>query len=113
MRDATIGVTLRDFLIFQTKLVLDGAKDVAVFNLSIGALVLDVVSGRGRRPRWFYGILRLSERIDLWLNLHGAAAGAEATGDGLFGSGAAGSPTFLGRLEKALRGGDEPRGGAP
>lgn len=110
MKDATIGVTLRDFLIFQAKLVLDGLKDVAVFNLSVLALLLDLVSGRGRRPRWFYAVLRLSERFDLWLNLHGPAEDAEATGDGLFGASAAGSPTLLGHLEQIVRGGDTPRG---
>jgi len=109
MREATRSVTLRDFLIFQTKLLLDGVKDVAVFNLSVLAFVVDLVSGRGRRPRYFYAVLRLSERFDLWLNLHGPAEAADDDADGLFGVSEAGSPTLLGFLEKVIRGGDEPR----
>ena len=51
MTRATRPVTFRDFLIFQLKLVLDGVKDVAVFNVSIAAMGLDILSGAGRRPR--------------------------------------------------------------
>jgi len=109
MREATTNVTIRDFLIFQIKLLLDGAKDVAVFQLSILAILLDLITGRGRKPRLFYGVLRLSERFDLWLNLHGAAEGLDDTDDGLFGASPAGSPTLLGQLEAWVRGGDEPK----
>jgi hypothetical protein len=109
MIQATREVTLRDFFIFQLKLVLDGAKDLVTFWLSIGAMTLDFLAGRGRRPRLFYSVLRASERFDLWLNLNGAlermAAGEDH--DGLFGASAAGSDTLLGRLEQMLRGGDE------
>jgi hypothetical protein len=108
MREATTNVTIRDFLIFQTKLLIDGAKDVALFNLSIGAFLVDLVTGRGRKPRYFYRVLRMSERFDLWLNLHGAAEGAQDTDDGLFGASLSGSPTLLGQLEAWFRGGDAP-----
>jgi len=69
---------------------------------------LDLFFG-GRRRRLFYKVIRLGERIDLWLNLHGALSKAEETGDGLFGGSRAGSKTMLGQLEQAVRGGDEPR----
>ena len=111
MREATAKVTIRDFLIFQLKLLMDGAKDVVLFHLSILAILLDLITGRGRKPRSFYAVLRLSERFDLWLNLHGPAEGAQDTDDGLFGASAAGSATLLGQLEAWFRGGDEPRGG--
>ena len=101
-------VVVRDFAIFQVKLVLDGFKDGLLMGLSIGALVLDLFRG-GRRKRLFYRVMDLGERIDLWLNLHGAAARAEETEDGLFGASKAGSPSMLGRLEQTVRGGDEPR----
>lgn len=111
MTSATRSVTFRDFVIFQVKLVLDGLKDVAVFNLSIGAMVLDLIAGRGKRPRLFYSVLRLSEKVDLRLNLHGTVermdAGEDA--DGLFGASEAGSDTLLGKIEQLVRGGDEPR----
>ncbi len=108
---ATSGVTLRDFAIFQLKLFLDGVKDLAVFNLSIVAMVLDVIAGRGRRPRLFYSVVRLSERWDLWLNLHGVMDQLDEgeTDDGLFGASEAGSDSLIGQIEQLVRGGDTPR----
>lgn len=105
----TLRVTTRDFLIFQAKLLLDGAKDFVLLNLSIVAYLLDVASGRSRRRRLFYRVMEWGERVDLWLNLHGAADDATRTGDGLFGASRAGSPTLLGSVEQWMRGGDEPR----
>jgi hypothetical protein len=105
---ASRGVLIRDFLIFQLKLVLDGFKDVFLFQASIVAVVFDLLFG-GRRRRLFYQVMRLGERIDLWLNLHGAISRMHATDDGLFGASRAGSQTMLGKLEQAVRGGDDPR----
>lgn len=111
MTTASRGVTFRDFAIFQLKLLLDGFKDVLVFNLSIGAMVIDLLRGRGKRPRLFYSVLRSSERFDAWLNLHGVVQRMDEEGgeDGLFGASAAGSDSLVGRLEQWARGGDEPR----
>jgi hypothetical protein len=109
MSKATRLVTTRDFLIFQLKLVLDGAKDVVVFWLALGAYVIDLIRGRGKKRRVFYTVLRLSERFDLWLNLHGIAQRLENTEDGLFGASKAGSDTLVGQVEQMVRGGDTPR----
>jgi hypothetical protein len=112
MVQATREVTIRDFFIFQLKLVLDGAKDLVTFWLSIGAVALDFLAGRGRRPRLFYSVLRASERFDLWLNLNGTLEKLEADAveeDGLFGASRAGSDTLIGELEQIVRGGDERR----
>ncbi|MDH5589565.1 MAG: hypothetical protein OEZ65_00165 [Gemmatimonadota bacterium] len=109
MTVATRGVTFRDFTIFQFKLVLDGLKDVLVFNLSIVAVVVDFFMGRGKRPRFFYSVLRMSERLDLWLNLHSVVEGLDHTEDGLFGASKAGTATMLGQIEQIVRGGDDPR----
>jgi hypothetical protein len=105
------GVTLRDFAIFQLKLALDGFKDMFVFGLSIGAIVLDFIAGRGRRPRLFYSVVRISERFDAWLNLHGVARKLEEEGssDGFFGVSEAGSDTLIGQIEQLVRGGDTPK----
>jgi hypothetical protein len=113
MIEAPRRVTFRDFLIFQLKLLLDGMKDVVLFQLSIIAMVLDLFRGGGPKPRYFYGVLRMSERFDLWLNLNGAMDRLEADdveGDGLFGASDAGADTLLGTVEEWVRGGDEPRG---
>lgn len=108
---ATRGVTVRDYVIFQIKLWLDGFKDVTVIVLSTGALVLDLIAGRGRRPRLFYTVVRASERFDRWLNLHAAMERLEAGegDDGLFGASTAGEDTLLGQIEQLARGGDTPR----
>ena len=112
MVQATRTVTIRDFFIFQLKLLLDGAKSFLVFWCSIVAVLIDFVAGRGRRPRLFYTVLRASERFDLWLNLNGAVVGLDEnpdSDDGLFGASRAGSHTLLGELEQMVRGGDERR----
>lgn len=64
------GVTLRDFLVFQSKLVLDGVKDLILLNLSVIAIFIDAVSGRAKHPRLFYGVVRFSRRFEGWLKLH-------------------------------------------
>jgi len=105
-------VALRDFMIFQLKLALDGFKDMVVFGLSIGAIVLDFIAGQGRRPRLFYSVVRASERWDMWLNLHAAAKRLEEedSDDGFFGVSEAGSDTLIGQIEELVRGGDKPKG---
>jgi len=105
---ASRAVLLRDFLIFWAKLWLDGFKDLILIQLSIVAVVVDLFFG-GTRKRLFYRVMRFGERIDLWLNLHGALSKGDGTGDGLFGASRAGAETMLGQLEQAVRGGDEPR----
>jgi len=104
-------VTLRDFLIFQAKLALDGFKDMFVFGLSIGAVILDFLAGRGRRPRLFYSVVQLSARFDAWLNLNGAIERRSESGseDGLFGASEAGADQLIGEIERLVKGGDEPK----
>lgn len=113
MTVASRGVTLRDFAIFQLKLLLDGAKDFVAIWLSVGAIVLDFVSGRGKRPRLFYSVVRASERFDRWINLHSVIETMDEseTDDGLFGASRAGDDTLVGQIEALFRGGDEPRRG--
>jgi hypothetical protein len=104
-------VVVRDFVIFQVKLALDGFKDMVVFGLSIGAIALDFIAGRGKRPRLFYSVVRVSERWDMWLNLHAAARkleeGEGEGEDGFFGVSEAGSDTLIGQIEQLVRGGDQ------
>ena len=106
------NVTLRDFVIFQLKLALDGLKDLVVFNVSIVAIVVDFIAGRGRRPRLFYSVVRASERFDKWLNLHGVMERLDEgdTDDGFFGASEAGADSLIGQIEKLVRGVEEPLG---
>lgn len=101
--EMTRGVLVRDLILFQIKLGLDSLKDIALLQASLVAAVLDVVFMPLTRGRLFYGVLRFSERVDLWLNLYGAAEGAHRDRDGLFGTSRAGDPTYLGKLEQLVR----------
>ena len=109
--DPMTRVSVRDFAIFQLKLLIDGLKDGAVFTMSFVAFGMDLVFRRHGRRRWFYKMMRVSEKFDLWLNLYGATEGAESDADGLFGQSEAGSDTMLGQIEQMVRGGDEPPAG--
>lgn len=104
-------VLIRDFLIFWLKLWLDSFKDFVLIQISVVAVIIDLILGG--KKRLFYSVMKMGERFDLWLNLHGALADGEASGDGLFGGSKAGSKTLLGQLEQLVRGGDEPRGKNP
>ncbi len=106
--DPMTKVSVRDFAIFQLKLLIDGLKDGAVFTVSFVAFAVDLVFRRHGRRRFFYKVMRISEKLDLWLNLHGAAEGAESDSDGLFGQSKAGSDSLLGQIEQVVRGGDGP-----
>jgi hypothetical protein len=111
MTMASRGVTVRDFLIFQLKLFLDGIKDFAAMWLSLFAIIVDFIAGRGKRPRLFYSVVRASERWDRWINLHSVIEEMDEsdTDDGLFGASRAGDDTFVGKIEQLVRGGDDPR----
>lgn len=104
----TRWIILRDLLIFQVKLVLDGAKDIVLSPLSLAAAGLDVLFPGERPGRRFYAVMRMGEKYDRWLSLFAAADKANAFEDGLFGAGRAGSPSMLGRLEEIILGREEP-----
>lgn len=97
-------VLLRDLVIFQVKLFLDGMKDLVLMPLTIGAAGIDIVFP-GRRPgHRFYLVMALGERFDRWLNLFSASDRADASKDGLLGRGRAGRNTMLGGIEELLFG---------
>lgn len=101
-------VVLRDLVIFQIKLLLDGLKDVVVSQIAIGAAALDLLFPTGKRGHRFYSVIRSAERFDSWLSLYGATQSAEANEDGLFGASRAGSDSLLGKLEEIVLGRKEP-----
>lgn len=104
----TRWVILRDLLIFQIKLMLDGAKDLVLSPLSLFAAALDVVAPGDQPGRRFYAVMRIGEKYDNWLSLFGAADKANAYEDGLFGASRAGDRSMLGRLEEIVIGHEEP-----
>lgn len=60
----------RDVLVFQFKLVVDGLKDLALAQVALGAALVDLIRRDGTPGRRFYGIVRLSDRFDQWIDLH-------------------------------------------
>lgn len=86
----TRGVAFRDFLVFQVKLALEGFRDLLAINISLIAIVVDILSGQGRRPRRFYAVVRWSRRFDGWLRLHSMKGmrDAEEEGSGVAGGSA-------------------------
>ncbi len=68
----TRKVTFIDFVVFQAKLAVDGLKDLVLINLSVIAILIDLLSGGRRRPRRFYAVMRLGHRFDRWLRLYSA-----------------------------------------
>jgi|tagenome__1003787_1003787.scaffolds.fasta_scaffold20919801_4 hypothetical protein len=104
------GVLMRDALIFAIKLVIDWAKDLVLIQAALLAVCVDLIMmlGLGKRRSFFYRVLEIGERVDLWLNLYGASQGAHGNPDGLFGESRAGDDTFLGEMEELVRRGPEP-----
>lgn len=98
------SVIIRDLVIFQLKLMLDGLKDLVLSPVSILAAGLDIVFPGPRPGHRFYGVMTIGEKFDRWLNLFGASERADATEDGLFGRSRAGSNALLGWLEELVLG---------
>ena len=92
---------LRDLVIFQIKLFLDGIGDVVLAPLSVVAYLIDLIPGR-KRGKLFYRILRLGERWDRWLSLYRPAHQASMSEEGLLGSSQIGADTFLGKVEEVV-----------
>jgi hypothetical protein len=101
-------VLIRDLLIFQLKLWLDGLKDLVLSPVSIAAAALDLLLGPTKRGPRLYTVLRIGERFDLWLNLFGGADHARRSPDGLFAGSQPGDGTMLGALEQLGSGGSRP-----
>lgn len=115
---ANRSVTIRDFAIFQLKLVLDGMKDFFAIWLSIGAIILDVIAGRGRRPRLFYSVVRASERFDKWINLHSVVQRMDEEGseEGFFGGMNEEEDSLVTEIDRLVKGRTDRRtdpGGGP
>ena len=102
------AVVVRDLVVFQVKLLLDGLKDLVMIWVSIGAAALDLVAPSGERGRRFYASMRAAEKFDRWLNLYGASQVAADHAEGLFGASRAGADSLLGKIEQMVLGHEEP-----
>src|SRR3954466_3714951 len=88
-------IIMRDVMIFQVKLFLDGVKDIVLSPISLIAAVADVLWPTDRVGKRFYHVMLVGERLDKWVNLYGAAEKADAGEDGLLGASLSGSNSML------------------
>jgi hypothetical protein len=104
------GVMVRDVVIFAIKLVIDWAKDLVLIQAALIAVGVDLILMLAfkRRRSFFYRVLEIGERFDLWLNLYKPSQGAARNPDGLFGESHAGDDTLLGEIEELVRRNPEP-----
>jgi len=63
---------IRDVLIFQVKLWLEGFKDIVLMPLSLGAAVIDVFFRRENGCGALYSVMKLGDRFERWVHLYAA-----------------------------------------
>jgi len=68
---------VRDVLVFQVKLWLEGFKDVVLMPLSLGAAVVDLVFRRKEGQGLLYSVMKLGDRFEQWVHLYAALEPAE------------------------------------
>lgn len=68
---------VRDVLIFQVKLWLEGFKDFVLMPLSLGAAVVDILFRRKNGRGALYSVMKLGDRFERWVHLYAALEDAE------------------------------------
>jgi hypothetical protein len=71
---------IRDVVVFQVKLWVEGVKDVVLIPLSLGAVLVDVLFRRRRERCALYAVMRLGDRFERWVNLYGPLDDAASGG---------------------------------
>jgi len=64
---------IRDILVLQMKLVVDGLRDFILVPISLVVGIVSLVKARDGGGREFYELLRAGRRSERWINLFGAA----------------------------------------
>lgn len=68
---------VRDLIVFQVKLVVDGLKDLVLGPTSMIAGVIDLARGTPRERGLFMAVLRAGDGFDRWVGLFDALAPRE------------------------------------
>lgn len=63
---------IRDILVLQVKLVVDGLRDVILVPISLLIGIISLVQAGDSSDSKFYELLRLGRRSERWINLFGA-----------------------------------------
>jgi hypothetical protein len=64
---------LRDAVAFQFKLLMDGARDVLLSPISIGAAILGLIFKPDNPGIYFNRLMKFGHKTDVWINLFGAS----------------------------------------
>ena len=64
---------LRDVIVFQLKLLVDGLRDLLLSPVSIFAALVDLLVPGDDGGKRFYGVVRFGRRTEQWINLFGMA----------------------------------------
>lgn len=70
---------VRDVLVFQGKLLMDGLRDLTLLPISIFAALIDVIKGGDRPGRHFYDVVHFGRQTEIWIHLFEAADRAPET----------------------------------
>jgi hypothetical protein len=95
------GSVLRELIVFEAKLALDGLKDIVLAPLAIVAALWDMALEGRRGRRRLAAVLQVGENFERWLNLYGHH-GADAAQRTAFGQ--AGSDLLIDQIEDLARG---------
>ena len=73
---------IRDLLVFQFKLVVDGLRDLLLVPAAFVAAVISLVSGNDGRPGpQFYQLMAFGKKSEHWINLFGGLKNAPPDAD--------------------------------
>lgn len=64
---------IRDILVLQVKLVVDGLRDVILVPISLLIGIISLLKAGNSSGSEFYELLRVGRRSERWINLFGAA----------------------------------------
>ena len=64
---------LRDALVLQGKLVIDGIRDALLIPVSLVAAVISIFQSGDEKGRLFYDVVQLGRRSERWIDLFAAA----------------------------------------
>lgn len=70
---------MRDVVVFQGKLMLDGLRDIVLFPVSLLAALVDCLSRDAAAGRHFYEVMHFARETERWVNLFEAADRAPET----------------------------------
>ncbi len=73
LRPPTRWEMLRDAIVLQGKLFIDGIRDLVLGPVAIAAAILDILGVGERAGRHFYDVVRFGRATEHWINLFGAA----------------------------------------